>query len=116
MLQMAQRARSGLPLLRPVWRAVLWSLTELPALLESALPPTPVVQLPLTAMSSTKPPSSMTKPVRPRAALAPPSSAAQIVASNGSTCPVVAHGRSNGRTRASPAFLMGSAVQPTVEL
>ena len=79
---MARRTRSGFPLLRPVWRAALWSLTEFPALLESALPLTHPIPVPPHNILSSKPPAH-TAPALPVL-----TAAAGIVPSNATACPV----------------------------
>ncbi len=44
--QIDERARTGPWLLRPVWRALFWAITEAPAHMEEAmLPPPPAVPL-----------------------------------------------------------------------
>ncbi len=44
-LQIARQAATGPWLLRPLWRAVFWALTELPARVEATRPPPPAVPL-----------------------------------------------------------------------
>ena len=46
LLQIAERARTGSSLLRPLWSTVLWVIIELPARLEAMLPPPLLVPYP----------------------------------------------------------------------
>jgi hypothetical protein len=93
--EMARRAQSGPRYLRPLWRAALWSLTEGPALLESALQPAPAVPLPPAAVLSAKPWDRSGVPLQRTAALPLQSAAIQTAAAN-ATCPAGAHVRANG--------------------
>ena len=86
-MQMARRAQSGFPLLRPVWRAALWSLTEFPAVLESALPRAPAIPLAPGDVLSTKSPAYMPTTLRPLSA--------QLIDVNATMCPFVTRVLSN---------------------
>ena len=44
-LQVDMRAKTGPWLLRPVWRALFWAITEAPAHLEAMMPPPPAISL-----------------------------------------------------------------------
>ena len=57
-LQIAQQAKTGKWLLRPVWRAIYWGLTEMPARLEAVLPPPTVVPVSSTKLKQDQTQSS----------------------------------------------------------
>ena len=88
---MAQRAQSGSRLQRPLWRAAFWSLTELPALLESALPPRPAPHAPSMAAQSASLPARLNTFPHFGAALQP--TAGLTAAPELSMCPLVDSGR-----------------------
>ena len=95
---MARRARSGTPFLRPLWRTALWSLTEFPALVESAFPPAPAVPSPL----STKLPAELVirtgpKPSQPEIVLPQPTPTPPNLACNATVSPTAASIRADGR-------------------
>ena len=112
MTQMAQRAQSGASLLRPIWRAAFWALTEFPALLEEALPAAPVLPSPPATSLLTQPSTHVEMPSQP------PSAAGQRnITGNATTSPaalgVGAH-RIAARIQARAAS--GAAVYRSVEL